>query len=137
MSPNLPLLASLLAGDDICRRRLTRRELRIGNRDGECVYGRDARLGDFDGCSGTILDPHDAAYDIKALVFGDKLDSEVAGLDRDKRRPAHTVTRHDFRSEEHTSELQSLMRISYAVFCLKKKKPEHIDITKLPILQST
>src|SRR3546814_10490875 len=30
--------------------------------------------------------------------------------------------RHFFRSEEHTSELQSLMRISYAVFCLKKKK---------------
>src|SRR3546814_2994463 len=30
-----------------------------------------------------------------------------------------------FRSEEHTSELQSLMRISYAVFCLKKKKQEH------------
>src|SRR3546814_4849634 len=29
--------------------------------------------------------------------------------------------RHAFRSEEHTSELQSLMRISYAVFCLKKK----------------
>src|SRR3546814_8727681 len=28
---------------------------------------------------------------------------------------------HAFRSEEHTSELQSLMRISYAVFCLKKK----------------
>src|SRR3546814_9605398 len=33
------------------------------------------------------------------------------------------------RSEEHTSELQSLMRISYAVFCLKKKKkiPKHLD----------
>src|SRR3546814_9244745 len=29
------------------------------------------------------------------------------------------------RSEEHTSELQSLMRISYAVFCLKKKKNPH------------
>src|SRR3546814_7643105 len=29
------------------------------------------------------------------------------------------------RSEEHTSELQSLMRISYAVFCLKKKKNNH------------
>src|SRR3546814_6429669 len=29
------------------------------------------------------------------------------------------------RSEEHTSELQSLMRISYAVFCLKKKKPKN------------
>src|SRR3546814_5917601 len=35
------------------------------------------------------------------------------------------------RSEEHTSELQSLMRISYAVFCLKKKKKiEHIKYTK-------
>src|SRR3546814_8322643 len=30
-----------------------------------------------------------------------------------------------FRSEEHTSELQSLMRISYAVFCLKKKTQDH------------
>src|SRR3546814_5052201 len=30
----------------------------------------------------------------------------------------------DHRSEEHTSELQSLMRISYAVFCLKKKKTQ-------------
>src|SRR3546814_1290845 len=30
------------------------------------------------------------------------------------------------RSEEHTSELQSLMRISYAVFCLTKKKQQHI-----------
>src|SRR3546814_5086432 len=30
-----------------------------------------------------------------------------------------------FRSEEHTSELQSLMRISYAVFCLKKKNQLH------------
>src|SRR3546814_9782337 len=34
------------------------------------------------------------------------------------RRASHLV----IRSEEHTSELQSLMRISYAVFCLKKKK---------------
>src|SRR3546814_2075657 len=32
-----------------------------------------------------------------------------------------------FRSEEHTSELQSLMRISYAVFCLKKKTRSHIQ----------
>src|SRR3546814_4624416 len=44
--------------------------------------------------------------------------------------PAHHLAGHDRaelgviaqRSEEHTSELQSLMRISYAVFCLKKKK---------------
>src|SRR3546814_4212807 len=32
--------------------------------------------------------------------------------------------RAQFRSEEHTSELQSLMRISYAVFCLKKKRQQ-------------
>src|SRR3546814_6464466 len=35
-----------------------------------------------------------------------------------------TRVREGARSEEHTSELQSLMRISYAVFCLKKKKPK-------------
>src|SRR3546814_7880897 len=43
------------------------------------------------------------------------------------------VLQNKFRSEEHTSELQSLMRISYAVFCLKKKKNDeeytHINNT--------
>src|SRR3546814_5135164 len=34
----------------------------------------------------------------------------------------HSIVDYPLRSEEHTSELQSLMRISYAVFCLKKKK---------------
>src|SRR3546814_2425406 len=51
------------------------------------------------------------------------------GLDLPPRRPcrsghrrfARTGSRLRTRSEEHTSELQSLMRISYAVFCLKKK----------------
>src|SRR3546814_8950174 len=37
---------------------------------------------------------------------------------------------HFDRSEEHTSELQSLMRISYAVFCLKKKKTTNIRQSK-------
>src|SRR3546814_7381819 len=42
------------------------------------------------------------------------------------------------RSEEHTSELQSLMRISYAVFCLKKKKIEkHTTINSILIIQHT
>src|SRR3546814_5924028 len=44
--------------------------------------------------------------------------------------PAHFVRerkeRDDLSSEEHTSALQSLMRISYAVFCLKKKNQTHI-----------
>src|SRR3546814_3835518 len=62
------------------------------------------------------------------------------GVDRDleivHRRPAHDVAKlggRDHRSEEHTSELQSLMRISYAVFCMKKKK----DNTIRHILRTT
>src|SRR3546814_3236573 len=54
----------------------------------------------------------------RALVLVDAVTVEDADLDdgaRHARRQAE-------RSEEHTSELQSLMRISYAVFCLKKKK---------------
>src|SRR3546814_3893461 len=39
------------------------------------------------------------------------------------------VSRSGGRSEEHTSELQSLMRISYAVFCLKKNNTTHEDLT--------
>src|SRR3546814_3037555 len=50
----------------------------------------------------------------------------VEGLQETFRRAGeHQVAfggQHPTRSEEHTSELQSLMRISYAVFCLKKKK---------------
>src|SRR3546814_7267332 len=52
----------------------------------------------------------------RRAVGGDRprpLDPGRAGV---RRRPGL------YRSEEHTSELQSLMRISYAVFCLKKKK---------------
>src|SRR3546814_2501650 len=40
------------------------------------------------------------------------------------------LAHHDARSEEHTSELQSLMRISYAVFWLKKKKQQHTSNNK-------
>src|SRR3546814_2052777 len=46
--------------------------------------------------------------------------------------PTWRVDIHDNRrSEEHTSELQSLMRISYAVFCLKKKKSQLKNITEM------
>src|SRR3546814_2808252 len=46
--------------------------------------------------------------------------------DQEMRRiPDRLACRSLGRSEEHTSELQSLMRISYAVFCLKKKKTNH------------
>src|SRR3546814_1093074 len=43
--------------------------------------------------------------------------------------PAHPSAKE--RSEEHTSELQSLMRISYAVFCLKKKRHQIINHTNI------
>src|SRR3546814_5133409 len=52
---------------------------------------------------------------------------EIKGLTEPKTPEAARICREDLneviasRSEEHTSELQSLMRISYAVFCLKKK----------------
>src|SRR3546814_1446967 len=49
---------------------------------------------------------------------------QFPGAFRDLPRPAavrRPAADHHARSEEHTSELQSLMRISYAVFCLKKK----------------
>src|SRR3546814_9537187 len=52
------------------------------------------------------------------------------------RRPKDEPTdyRHDRRrSEEHTSELQSLMRISYAVFCLKKKKKKYTQLNHINI----
>src|SRR3546814_5730649 len=49
-------------------------------------------------------------------------------------RASTALIRHADRSEEHTSELQSLMRISYAVFCLKKKKKDKTlnQISKKP-----
>src|SRR3546814_8693869 len=60
---------------------------------------------------------------VQVLVVGDQfLDLGVGLVDvlgvAAERDPAERADR----SEEHTSELQSLMRISYAVFCLKKKK---------------
>src|SRR3546814_5031439 len=53
---------------------------------------------------------------MRKLADGD-LETAVDGAERSDEIGA-------MRSEEHTSELQSLMRISYAVFCLKKKKHE-------------
>src|SRR3546814_3275826 len=71
-------------------------------------------------------------------LFRSKLVNGALGLDPSLRNRMKTPTkRASGRSEEHTSELQSLMRISYAVFCLKKKnknkkkhRETHIDIPK-------
>src|SRR3546814_9165420 len=67
------------------------------------------------------------------LLSGKKLQGAIMGYNR---FPVDLPRLVDFymrglldldRSEEHTSELQSLMRISYAVFCLKKKKNKDIQ----------
>src|SRR3546814_2780778 len=63
----------------------------------------------------------DACWNESRLVSPEWLDMSIAGtatsLDAFPTAPARTLL---VRSEEHTSELQSLMRLSYAVFCLKK-----------------
>src|SRR3546814_2559222 len=56
-----------------------------------------------------------------ALAVGDRDRDPRAGHAAEEQRWRLDHLQHP-RSEEHTSELQSLMRISYAVFCLKKKK---------------
>src|SRR3546814_8334955 len=63
--------------------------------------------------------------------FDEDLERAVEEIEAEPLVSIETLTAESFaqgfeegvRSEEHTSELQSLMRISYAVFCLKKKKP--------------
>src|SRR3546814_2282677 len=55
--------------------------------------------------------------------------------DRDRNNPWAPRFARD-RSEEHTSELQSLMRISYAVFCLKKKNKKHQKRTQTNTLKT-
>src|SRR3546814_1520122 len=67
---------------------------------------------------------HEALVDLQAV---DRKALEVA-----ERRIAGAEVVDRDRSEEHTSELQSLMRLSYAVFCLKKKKDEYSDTDKTP-----
>src|SRR3546814_8047303 len=91
------------------------------------------RISDWssDVCSSDLppgADPADPRFlDHRNQRFLDHL----AGL-KEARKIGPSTQLGDFRSEEHTSELQSLMRISYAVFCLKKKK----KTTRQPTTQS-
>src|SRR3546814_9550228 len=84
-----------------CARRATRwsgsaRPVRTGKRPGDC-----------DAVPGSV-------YSVRASARRRRI-----------ARPVPHARAMTTRSEEHTSELQSLMRISYAVFCLKKKKTTH------------
>src|SRR3546814_6261798 len=65
-----------------------------------------------------------AAFRALAERHGAAEISEIRRQHEDWQKDATRALATGRRSEEHTSELQSLMRISYAVFCLKKKKKE-------------
>src|SRR3546814_6375859 len=58
---------------------------------------------------------------VDEVLYRQRHGVDVAGRPGDRLRQHAAFSVEDARSEEHTSELQSLMRISYAVFCLKKK----------------
>src|SRR3546814_1519718 len=87
----------------------------------------EARLAGTDGRPGTTFDAatlRDIALSNR-VFFGGLLREDIRTLCR---VPGSVTIDDAARSEEHTSELQSLMRISYAVFCLKKnKKPTHMN----------
>src|SRR3546814_9781784 len=73
------------------------------------------------------LHKHGVAFEEAAAAFLDPLFVLVDASRNEESRDALIGFDVAARSEEHTSELQSLMRISYAVFCLKKKKKTYTD----------
>src|SRR3546814_2528143 len=77
--------------------------------------------------AGAILAAGPAGVDQPAIdaALGNALLQKIAINRRMTRHERRAEAGGESRSEEHTSELQSLMRISYAVFCLKKKKNKY------------
>src|SRR3546814_7607058 len=66
------------------------------------------------------------------ITAGDVMRVDMHGMPLDGRSPSaetllHVLIYRPKRSEEHTSELQSIMRISYGVFCLKKKYIQYLQ----------
>src|SRR3546814_10623050 len=71
-------------------------------------------------CSGSSI-PASAVYSEEGILMMSPASTNPKLTEQGFENVYRTCGRDDQRSEEHTSELQSLMRISYAVFCLKKK----------------
>src|SRR3546814_7345904 len=70
-----------------------------------------------------VVTPVDGANALAARVA--ELEQRLSRITLQAESASGNASRAEGRSEEHTSELQSLMRISYAVFCLKKKKTKN------------
>src|SRR3546814_2453890 len=91
--------------------RSAKREQGGGHRQAACLASH--RIGD--GCGEFAMAPAAGTVVVR-------LQRQVRGRSRPREEEEQVGKVVRMRSEEHTSELQSLMRISYAVFCLKKKK---------------
>src|SRR3546814_10439885 len=121
---------------------------------GDAQAGGDADLAGLDAVADQVRDQFDVVlHQLHAMRLADLAEAlgVQVGVDERRRgwlgfrhagsRPvARTPRRNEprrTRSEEHTSELQSLMRISYAVFCLKKKKHNHKKQTNKPYRELT
>src|SRR3546814_3810896 len=95
--------------------------------DAEKPHGERHQADAVDEIRGVKGEAPDAGVDVRAYRADENPDRDHADpLDRrshGNRRRRDQAEQHDgeVRSEEHTSELQSLMRLSYAVFCVKKK----------------
>src|SRR3546814_1201555 len=90
----------------------------------------DVLLGQHVGAGGHVAHEGHVAYGTpvdRRTGGGVEAHFDGAGLGVVAAQEAKLLEGAEVRSEEHTSELQSLMRISYAVFCLKKKKHMHSD----------
>src|SRR3546814_2606788 len=74
---------------------------------------------------GGFMDPRDPLSRNRTSIALDMKNPEAVRIARELCKSADGII--EGRSEEHTSELQSLMRISYAVFCLKKKKNNKLN----------
>src|SRR3546814_4650251 len=111
-------------GEAFLYRHLRRAAVRLGDRGGEalqflCDHRAAVRRQGADRAEhlGGLWD------DVVRRARRDLCDGDDRGIkDRDTARYNRLDCRDDFRSEEQTSELQSLMRLSYAVLCLKKKE---------------
>src|SRR3546814_17889044 len=79
-------------------------------------------LSDFDGSGRAVLDPDDAADDIEALIFGDELHGEIAGLDGDKSGATHQIARADFLRRHRLAEAHCrLVRVGRLLFCFRAR----------------
>src|SRR3546814_7637835 len=105
------LHASAFAGDHARRQAVAARSIATG----EAVAGGEGETGTAmaRGAAFAVGDARDAA---RCILGRQRGGAQCFGVG------FAAVVEVEVRSEEHTSELQSLMRISYAVFCLKKKK---------------